>query len=85
MAHGRHADVRGGGFPSSVPRRILGHAGEGTTLAIYTHSMRRTRDDLADKIAALAGLSDLRNKVDTNGSAGPEEAGLSDCFNGSTG
>ena len=43
-------------------QEILGHASERTTLAIYTHSMRRTRDDSADKIAALAGLSDVGNK-----------------------
>jgi hypothetical protein len=66
-------------------REILEHASEGTTLAIYTHSMRRTRDDSGDKIAALTALSDLRNKVDANGSAGPEEAELSDCFIGSPG
>jgi hypothetical protein len=30
---------------------------QNATLAIYTHSMRRTHDDSADKIAALAGLS----------------------------
>jgi len=44
-------------------QEILGHASERTTFAIYTHSMRRTRDDSADKIAELAGLSDL----ETNG------------------
>jgi hypothetical protein len=38
-------------------------------------------DDLADKVAELAGLSDL----ETNDSAEREEAELSDCFNGSPG
>jgi integrase len=41
------------------PRRC----GEHTTLAIYTHAMRRTRDDSADKIAELAGLSNVGNKI----------------------
>jgi hypothetical protein len=30
-------------------------------LAIYTHAMGRTRDDSADKIAELAGLSNVGN------------------------
>jgi hypothetical protein len=77
--------MQGAGGPLKRAQEILEHASERTTLAIYTHSMRRTRDYSVDKIAALAGLSDLRNKVDTNGSAGSEEAGLSDCFNGSPG
>jgi hypothetical protein len=46
-----------GGVPLKRAQEILGHASERTTLAIYTHSMRRTHDDSADKIAALAGLS----------------------------
>jgi hypothetical protein len=37
------------------------------TSAICTHSMRCTRDDSADKIAELAGRSDLGNKRETNG------------------
>ena len=45
------------GVPLKRAQEILGHASERTTLAIYTHSMRRTHDDSADKIAALAGLS----------------------------
>jgi integrase len=48
-------------------QEILGHASERTTLAIYTHAMRRTRDDSADKLAELAGLSD----VGTNGKQAP--------------
>jgi hypothetical protein len=46
-------------------QEILGHASERTTLAIYTHAMRRTRDDSADKIAELAGLSSLGNIRET--------------------
>jgi integrase len=40
-------------------QEILGHAREQTTLAIYTHSMRRTHEDSADKIADPAGLSNV--------------------------
>jgi integrase len=54
------------GVPLKRPQEILGHASERTTLAIYTHSMRRTYDGSADKIAILAGLAppsnDLGNK-----------------------
>jgi integrase len=50
------------GVPLKRAREILGHACERTTLAIYTHSMRRTRDDSAHKIAELAGLSNVGNK-----------------------
>jgi len=46
------------GVPFKRAQEILGHASERTTLAIFTHSMRLTRDDSADKIAELAGLSD---------------------------
>jgi integrase len=73
------------GVPLKRAQEILGHASERTTLAIYTHSMRRTRDDSADKIAELAGLSNVGNKRETNDSVEPEEAELSDCFNGSPG
>jgi len=45
------------GVPLKRAQEILGHASERTTLAIYTHAMRRTRDDSADKIAQLAGLA----------------------------
>ena len=47
--------------------------------------MRRTRDDSADKIAELAGLSNLGNKRETIGSVEPEGVGLSDCSIGSPG
>jgi Phage integrase family len=73
------------GVPLKRAQEILGHASERTTLAIYTHSMRRARDDSADKIADLAGLSDLGTKRETIDSAGPEETELSDCFDGSPG
>src|SRR6185312_5447268 len=73
------------GVPLKRAQEILGHASERTTLAIYTHSMRRTHDDSADKIAALAGLSDRGNNLETNGSVEPQEAELSDCSIGSPG
>jgi hypothetical protein len=73
------------GVPLKRAQEILGHATERTTLAIYTHSVRRTRDDSADKIAALAGLANVGNKRETIDSVEPEEAELSDCFNGSPG
>jgi integrase len=53
-------------------QEILGHASERTTLAIYMHSMRRTHDDSADKIAILAGLAPAPktsgNKLETTAS-----------------
>jgi hypothetical protein len=65
------------GVPLKRAQEILGHASERTTLAIYTHSMRRTHDDSADKIAALAGLSapvdDLGNKGETSDSLESQE------------
>lgn len=68
---------------------ILGHASERTTLAIYTHSIRRTHDDSADKIAVLAGLAPAPkipgNKLETIGSVEPQESVVSDCFIGSRG
>ena len=46
------------GVPLKRAQEILGHVSERTTLAVYTHSMRRDRtDDSANKIADLAGLS----------------------------
>jgi Phage integrase family len=77
------------GVPLKRAQEILGHASERTTLAIYTHSMRRTHDDSADKIAALAGPSspapDLGNIRDTIDSVESQEAGVSDCLDGSPG
>jgi hypothetical protein len=55
----------------------------GTTLGIYTHAMRRRHDDSADKMAELAGLTNLGNKVETIGSMDGEESELSDCSDGS--
>jgi integrase len=77
------------GVPLKRAQEILGHASERTTLAIYTHSMRRTHDDSADKIAILAGLAPLTQNVgniqETIGSAESQEADVSDCFIGSPG
>jgi integrase len=75
------------GVPLKRAQEILGHASERTTLSIYTHSMRRTHDDSADKIAALAGLSSIvvGNIRETIGSVEHENAELSDCFDGSPG
>lgn len=50
------------GVPPKRAQEILGHADVRTTLAIYTHTMRRKHDDSADKMAELAGLSNLGNK-----------------------
>ena len=70
-------------------QEILGHASERTTLAIYTHLMRRTHDDSADRIAALAGLSapvaDVGNIRDTTGSVERQESELNACLDGSPG
>jgi integrase len=70
-------------------QEILGHASERTTLAIYTHSMRRTHDDSADKIAVLAGLAPapkfLGNNLETSGSVKSHESAVSDCLIGSRG
>jgi integrase len=73
------------GVPPKRAQEILGHADVRTTLAIYTHTMRRKRDDAADKMAELAGLTNLGNNRETIGSVESEEAELSDCFNGSPG
>jgi hypothetical protein len=73
------------GVPAKRAQEILGHADVRTTLAIYTHAMRRKHDDSADKMAEIAGLTNLGNKWETNGSVEPEEPELSDCFNGSPG
>jgi integrase len=73
------------GVPPKRAQEILGHADVRTTLAIYTHAMRRKHDDTADKMAELAGLTNCRNKVETIGSVECEEAELSDCFIGSPG
>jgi integrase len=43
------------GVPPKRAQEILGHADVRTTLAIYTHTMKRKFDDSADKMAELAG------------------------------
>jgi Phage integrase family len=66
-------------------QEILGHAREHTTLAIYTYTMRRTRDDSADKIAELAGLAPPGNNREATASVEGEGNELSLCFTGSPG
>ena len=56
-----------------------------TTLAICTHAMRGRHDDSADKMAQLAGLTNVGNKWETIGSVVLEEVELSDCSSGSPG
>src|SRR5262252_2846685 len=73
------------GAPPERAQEILGHADVRTTLAIYTHAMRRKHDDSAYKMAERAGLANLGNIRETAGSVEPEETELSDCFNGSPG
>jgi hypothetical protein len=73
------------GVPPKRAQEILGHADVRTTLAIYTHSMRRKHDDSADKMAELAGLTQRGNIVETTGSVESEEAELSRCSDGSPG
>jgi hypothetical protein len=50
------------GVPAQRAQEILGQADVRTTLAICTHAMRRKHDDSADKMAELAGLTNLGNK-----------------------
>ena len=73
------------GVPPKRAQQILGHADVRTTLAIYTHAMRRKHDDSADKMAELAGLTQLGNMRETIGSVESEEKELSNCFDGSPG
>jgi integrase len=42
------------GVPPKRAQEIVGHADVRTTLAIYTHAMRRKHDDSADRMAELA-------------------------------
>lgn len=56
------------GVPPKRAQEILGHADVRTTLAIYTHAVRHKHDDSADKIAVVAGLTNLGNKWETIGS-----------------
>src|SRR5215468_8889780 len=62
-----------------------GHADVRTTLAIYTHAMKRKHDDSADRMAELAGLTKLGNIRETSDSVESEETGVSACFDGSPG
>ena len=71
--------------PLKRAQEILGHASERSSLAIYRHAMHRTRDDSADKIAELAGLSNAGNNRETIASVEPEKAELSDCLISSPG
>jgi hypothetical protein len=73
------------GVPPKRAQEILGHADVRTTLAIYTHAMKRKHDDSADKMAELAGLTKLGNILETSGSVESQEGELSDCFYGSPG
>ena len=56
-----------------------------TTLAIYTHTLKRKHDDCADRMAERAGLTSAGNKRETSGSVAHEETELSACFIGSPG
>ncbi len=73
------------GVPPKRAQEILGHADVRTTLAIYTHAMRRKHDDSADKMAELAGLTKLGNIWETSDSVESEVAEPSDCLIGSPG
>jgi integrase len=73
------------GVPPKRAQEILGHADVRTTLAIYTHTMRRKHDDSADKMAELAGLTLVGNNQETSAPVIPEEAELSACLDGSPG
>jgi len=70
------------GVPLKRAHEILGHASDRTILSIYTHSMRRTHDDSADKIAVLAGLSPIivGNIWKTNSSVEHEKVEINCCF-----
>jgi integrase len=50
------------GVPPKRAQEILGHADIRTTLAIYTHTLKRKHDDTGNQIAAVAGLSEVGNK-----------------------
>ena len=73
------------GVPPKRAQEILGHADVRTTLAIYTHTLKRKHDDSANRMADIAGLSSLGNKRETSGSVEDEETELSHCSNGSLG
>ncbi len=73
------------GVPPKRAQEILGHADVRTTLAIYTHTLKRKHDDSANRVAEIAGLSDVGNKWETNADPGSQEPGVSDCLIGSPG
>lgn len=73
------------GVPPKRAQEILGHADVRTTLAIYTHIMKRRHDDSADKMAELAGLADVGDIWETNDDPSGEEDRLSRCSDGSPG
>jgi integrase len=50
------------GVPPKRAQEVLGHADVRTTLAIYTHTLKRKHDDSANRMADVAGLSALGNK-----------------------
>jgi len=65
-----------------LPKRaqeILGYADVRTTLATYTHAMKRKHDDSADRMAQIAGLSPAGDIRDTNDDVRREEAMPNDC------
>jgi integrase len=53
------------GVPPKRAQMILGHADVRTTLAIYTHTLKRKHDNSANRMADIAGLSDSGNKWET--------------------
>lgn len=57
--HMASALMRDGAVSLKCPQEILGEQSERTTLSIYVNSMHRTYDDSAEKIAALARLSQI--------------------------
>jgi integrase len=61
------------GVPPKRAQEILGHADARTTLAIYTHTMKRRHDDSTDNMAELAGLAPVGGIWETNGDASGEE------------
>ncbi len=67
-------------MPPNRAQEILGRADVRTTLAIYTHTMKRKHDGSADKMAEL-GARRLGDKLETTGSLESQESELSYCFN----
>jgi integrase len=63
------------GVPPKRAQEILGHADVRTTLAIYTHTLKRKHDDSANRMANIAGLSSL-TRVWPDGRSNSEKLGL---------